>query len=216
MDDSPTEQLLARISALESQKRRVERRANLALSLAVFCLFLCVSLASASLVLGGRSELRTSTLVTEHLRVGKAGINSQVSIGINEAGEGVVSFQNKDGANTLNVGIDAAGQPGFGFRDASGKIRGGFSLVAANGGVASNLYFNNFRGERRLSLGLSSDGLPQIGFKDRADITRIVLFMTADDSAVIELTNADQTRGLRVEASSKNAPQIRPIEIPSK
>ncbi len=143
-------------------------------------------------------------------------MKSEVSIGLNQAGEAVVSFLNKDGANTLNVGIDAAGQPGFGLRDPSGKIRGGFSLVASNGDVASNLYFNNLRGERRLSLGLSSDGLPQISFKDRAGTTRMATYMTAEDSAAIELTNADQTRGLRVEATSKNAPQIRPIEIPSK
>jgi hypothetical protein len=204
VDDTPVDELRERVLALELKTSRLARRANVALSLAALSSVLCAMLIMGDLPRRFPSVINTSSLVTESLRVRRPGANSEVLVGINEGGEAVISVLNAYGTDTLSLGNSRGGQPVLRYRDRSGVLRVMFGLVSDLGDTSSSLNFFDRSGQNRLSLCVAPDGLPQIEESGTSGLIRMGMFMTADDSARIELVSENKTQGIRIDAP-KNA-----------
>ena len=180
MNDATMEMREA-LAELRLQTGRLRRRTTLALLVAAVALTICTVGVPPRQWFRRPSQVQALSWVTEHLRVGKAGSKSEVQIGANDSGS-VIAFVNGSGANTMNIGFNAQGQPTLSVLDPSGALRGAIGLVTDPGGNVCSLSFNNPKGETRLSLGVSSDGDPRINLVDRKGVHRMGIFVSKDDS----------------------------------
>ena len=184
MDSVPSAQSSA--TSLDREIRNLRRRCNIALALALGCLFTCFAVMADALRRSTSRPIQATTITAEHLVVRRPESGASLVLGMNSTGSPTIGLRDKKGVSRTNIGIDGEGQPYLQFVDSSGVVRAGFFVRPQNGHVSS-VFFNNTKGETRLALGLAKDDLPFVLLKDHAGQIRSMMNLTDEDTVGFQL-----------------------------
>jgi hypothetical protein len=225
VENNTTEQMASRIAFLEKGTRDLRRRANIALGLALSCIFMCFLVVADGVRRNAPSMLAVSQLQAEDLRIRNRVGGSSIVFGQNVDGQQAISFLDDKGVRQIGIGIAKCGLPVINFFDKGGVARTSISLTPDGNEVASVIDFRDLAGEVRLSLGLSDGDLPRVVLKDRAGENRVGIMMTADDLARLQLSShqAGKILGIRLQSSLDGEPTLdflkgsgRMVRLPAK
>ena len=210
LENNSFEEMASRVALLEREARARRRRANIAIGLALSCVFTSFLVIADGVRRQTPRTLVVSQLEAEDLRIRDRVSGSSISFGLNMDGRQSINFLDAKGVRQIGLAVTKDGLPVLNFFDRAGVARTSFGLTPEGDRVASVLDFRNARGEVRLSLGLSDGDLPRVVLKDRAGENRVGIMMTADDLARLQLSSlrAGKILGIRVQSSLDGEPAI--------